>query len=264
MNKYEKLWFETEGKNVENLKLKYSLKFYKYVLINYGLKTARLFYKKMNFNVPYKILGDFCLFPDELKSWIKENILKELNTEKIINLFIHSVNNCITLEDDKCRDLYIKSFKELNIINDIILDKDNVLKIILNDNSEFKFLRLLKNEEEITSYERNCHDICYKKIKNYNDNIFNVVTILEKDLFNRQQYHSFIVKDNIVYDYSRNIASSFETYKTLFKPEILVDGNGKKIIDEIEELEKEDNDFQELEKWCPILKYTLYTINKNK
>lgn len=264
MNIYEELWYETEGGNIKNLKLKYSLKFYRYSLIHYGMKITKKFYTKMKFNVPYIILGDYSLFSQKLKKWIKNNILNELNKEKIINLCIHSINNCITEKNDKCRDLYIKSFKELGVIKDIEIDNE-VLKITLINNKEYKLLRLLKNKDEISCFERNCHDICYKYFKKNNSDITsNVVTVFERDLFNRKQYHSFILKDNIVYDYSRNIATSFETYKTLFKPEILINDLGMNILEEIEELERFDNDFIEVKNWCPILKYTLHTICNKK
>lgn len=263
MNEYEELWYETEGKNIENLWLKYSLKFYKYTLSHGGLKITNKFFKKMGVDVPYKLLGDFSLFSNEIKKWLRDNLLKEINKEKIINLFISAINSSITENNKELRVLYISSFKEMNIIKSIKLEKDGLLIITLKNNEQIKVLRILKSSEEVRKYRNNCHQLCYEYFKLKNDKNANIVSVFECDLYNRKQYHSFIVKDNIVYDYARNIAMSFSSYQKLFKPEIIMNINGMDLLKSIEELENKDKDFNSLDKWQPVLKYALYNVNKS-
>lgn len=263
MNKYEELWYETEGSNIKKFKLKFSLKFYKHMLMNSGINSTRMLYKKMGFDVPHKILGNLCLYPLNEQTWIKNNILNELNKEKIISLFVQNINNSLTENNDKFKTLFINS---LMLVDGIKKGEfsNGILIITLDDNREFKFLKLLNTTDEILKFRNYCHGICYDYFKIHKDSDACIVTVFEKDLFNRKQYHSFIVENNVVLDYSRNIIMNYDKYKELFLPEVIMYLKGKEVLKNIEELEKNDSDFNELKKWCPVLKYALHKYLNDK
>ena len=264
MNKYTECYNKYEGDTNYKLEEELYNKFYVYVKENYNkeyyIKVCNLYRDKTINNIVHTM----CFFDDKLKNWIKENIINKVNKKHLIQLFIQVLNNSLIINDISVTKCYMMSFIDSGLIKNITLD-NNIFIITTLDDREIRFTKILVTKEEINDYLQKCHIYSYNLLKSMGEHssFANSVTILDKNLFNETLYHTFLVYDNVVNDMARNILMSYEDYMYLFEPNIILDINGKTLLDNIDKLNKEDEDFRNSDHF-EILKYAMYKQMNSK
>lgn len=237
-------------------------KFYMVKLFGYYTKnTYQDFIKKINepgaLFIKWQILN-MSLMEEKHRKWFIKHILNNLNKKELIYMFMQNLCDELIFNDDEFRRTIMSSFLLTNLIKDIEL-KNNIYKLTMNNNEIIHFTKLLNTKEDIKKYANRCHEISYNYFKN-NANSKNEcsVTVLEKGLYKNTRYHTFIVKNNYVYDYARNLIMKYDDYNRLFKPEIISYIDGKEMIQKIDKLDKENTEFTKSKK-IKVLKYAIHT-----
>ena len=267
MDKYKIIFNEYEGKwenKAEESKLMYTKRFYDYILDEYGYNELEAQKSKLGDAVIENVICNFSIYKDEVQQWFKENIMNNLNKENIILSFMQYLNNELVNNNANNIKELMKSFISTGLIKNIEFI-NNMFVITTLNAKKIKFGKLLKTKEEIDIFAGKCHGICYEFIKR-NENIsseMQSVTILEKNLYGYTRYHSFLVWNNTVYDFARNILISYENYKDLFNNEIINCIRGDELLKVIKQLETADKEFK-ANNGYRVLKLALHKqINEN-
>ena len=149
----------------------------------------------------------------------------------------------------------MKSLVDTGLVKSIKL-KNNIFILKTLDNRKIKFTKLLDTLDEVNRFKKNCHSSSFIIMNKLNSNDTNCVTILEKDVFYNERYHSFLVHNNMVNDYARNILISFDDYMFLFEPNVIYNENSEIVLRNIIELNSSDMEFRKTE-YCYLLKYAI-------
>ncbi len=259
MNKYDRYWHSTEGIHLKLSKLKrkkFEIILYKYFFENYGFKGLLESYKIKDEDFAKEIIIGINFFNEDIQKWVRENILNRLNSKDIICRFIINLANSATKNDEKLATQFAECFVKTKLIKGISCE-DGIFKIKTLDGRIISFSKRLNSEEEIDMMRSNCHQIMgdyFKKFQDDNDSY--CMTILDRGLYGEPMYHSFLLYHGIVNDYARNFIMSWEDYKYLFNPEVIMCIPGKQLLGNLERLNKKDKDFND-SKMCAVLKYAL-------
>lgn len=261
-DKYDKCYYENEGKNlkVENIKAELlKLKYYIHVLNKAGFNDFKVVLGS-NINCIAIMLS---MMNDYWQKWIVNNVINCVNKETLILTYINQLNCLLSIQDYNKIDIVINSFKKSGIIKDIKLNKNKDMFILQTlDDQYIKFTSEFRNEQDVKTANRHCHGFTEAAIKQY-DNIY-AITVIMKNYFGKSYYHSFVVKDGIVHDFAQNTVMSFENYKKLFGCKIIMSIEGKQLLKNIERLKERDVEYKE-NKLCDVLKYAMYKqIKKEK
>lgn len=251
MNKYDEWFYKEEvkpkEKNDEILNTlldefkeelpKYFDNRFLFILLNMPL------YKFLNF-----FLTNINLFNNELYNYIKDNILTKLNKTYLIRRYMFFLCNFLISGNEKEFKNTISSFNKSGLINKIEYDYDkNVFILTTLDNKEIKFRVADENINNAMLRYNECHYVTEITIKNNLKNApVNAVVSKQSNSNYGTHYHSFILLNDYVYDYALNIITSFENYKILFEPEIILNIPAPKLLTKLEELKK-DKDFVDSE-----------------
>ena len=258
MGIYTKYWYKTERINRIKNKLintKYTIKIYTYISKKYGVETAKKLYKDFDKNITKRLIFGLWLFDENLVNWIKNNIINKLNKESILGSFIELLNNSLTTNDETLRNIYIKSLKLSGLVRDIEYKRDQYIIYTL-DNKEIKISNIINKEETIDKIEGKCHLLAHEYILKHDKQNIYIVTILEPSIYSIDMYHSFIVDNGYVIDYTRNILMKYEDYINLLKPNIITYKERKEILNDIDKLR--DNKTFKNDSTEDILKYALH------
>lgn len=258
MGIYEKYWYKTEGINrIKNnlINTKYTIKIYSYVSKKYGIETAKKLYKDFDKNITKRLIFGLWLFDENLVNWIKNNIINKLNKESILGSFIELLNNTLTTKDETLRNIYIKSLKQSGLVKDIEYKKYHYI-ITLLDDKKIKISNIITKEETIDKIEGKCHLLAHEYILKHNKPNIYLVTILEPSMYGLDMYHSFIVDNDYVIDYTRNILMKYEDYINTLKPNIIICKERNEILSDIDKL-RNDKTFKN-DSTEDILKYALH------
>ena len=130
----------------------------------------------------------------------------------------------------------------------------------MNTNKKIKFSHIPLDRKLVDSYRSNCHAVTSFFAKQDSEKQKVAIT-LEPNEICGNYYHSFIIKDNIVYDLAHNVMIPYDSYIELFRPEILVCDEAKVVLEEIKNLE---NDQQFIDcNYIDVLKYGLFKQMSN-
>lgn len=259
MNKYDKKFHSIENERIttkcQKLSLAISLKFR--ILNIYGRKNLSQVY---SFNSNETLVYNFLTLEKHSKDfieWMKKNILSKLNKEALISLFIQNLTSRLIVEDEESINKLMESFKLTGIIRDIKLVK-NVFYITLLDGRIVKFTKRLDDLEQVKQYSCNCHSVSYQYFSNMHsdDNETYCVTIIEKGLYNKDRYHTFLLCNGIVHDLARNFVMKYDDYKELFNFKIIMFVKGRQMLSNIENFKNNDPEFKE-SNTCEVLKYAM-------
>ena len=258
MGIYEKYWYKTEGINrIKNnlINTKYTIKIYSYISKKYGIETSKKLYKDFDKNITKRLIFGLWLFDENLVNWIKNNIINKLNKESILGSFIELLNNTLTTKDETLRNIYIKSLKLSGLVKDIEYKNDHYI-ITLLDDKKIKISNIITKEETIDYIEGKCHILAHEYILKHNKQNIYLVTILEPSMYGLDMYHSFIVDNDYVIDYTRNILMKYEDYINTLKPNIIICKERNEILSDIDKL-RNDKSFKN-DSTEDILKYALH------
>lgn len=252
MNKYDKKFYDTEKKinfNSKYLELKVMSNLYK-VLKNTGnLNLIKSYSLKTE---PYILT--LSSFPKKVQEMIIKDVIGLLNKERLIMFFMVRLTNMLTLKNEELINLFMKSLIATKLIKDIKLIEDVFIMTLLND-EKIKFSCEWENKEQIEETKSECHNFCYYIMKNYTKDRSDVfsVTILEKGIYSEPRYHTFLLIDGFVRDYSRNICIKYEDYKKIHNFKVLLFIPSNQLFKNIENKERRDKEFKD-SNICKILK----------
>lgn len=260
MNKYDKKFHSVENERIttkyQKLSLAASVKFY--ALNNYRIEDlSNLLSSDSNETLVYNFF-ELDNRPLKFVEWMKINILPKLNKGALISLFIQNLTNNLIAEDIETINYLMESFKLTGLIKNIKLEK-NVFYMTLLNGKIVKFTKRLDDIEQVKQYRCNCHSVSYQYFSRmFLDDIETYcVTIMEKGLYNKDRYHTFLLHDGIVHDLSRNFAMKYDDYKELFNFKILNFVNGRQMLKNIENLKNRDLEFKK-SNVCDVLKYAMH------
>ena len=260
-DKYEKCFYENEGKNTTKEKIKLDLlklKFYLQILNKSGFKDLKVV-SGMNIRCIVITLG---MVGDYYQEWIKSNIINKIDRQALMLAYINSLNYFLSTEKYKEVDNVMNSFKKSGIINDIKLSENKkMFQIQTLGDKTVKFAPEFNNKKDIELFNTHCHGVTEVLCKKH-DNVY-ATTVIMKNYFDKHYYHSFIVKDGVVHDFAQNIVMSFENYKQLFGCKVIMNIDGKLLLENIEQLNKSNEEFKKNE-MCNILKYAIHTQIERK
>lgn len=254
-NKYDKKFYDMEKKidfNSKYVELKAMINLYNALKKTGNLNLIQIY--SLNFE-PYILT--LSTFSNDFQEMIIKNVISLFNKEYLIMFFIRSLTVELTLGNPDLIDTYMKSFVATKLIKDIKLNK-KVYEITLLDGKTIKFTKILENKKQIEETVGQCHNVCYHLIKTQakdRDDVYSV-TILEKDFCNRERYHTFLLIDGYIRDFSRNILMKFEDYKKIHNFKVLLCISSKQLLKNIEIKEIKSEEFKESKK-CDILKYAI-------
>ena len=259
-DKYDKFFYQNEEKKItkENVKIRLlKLKYCLSVLNKSGLKDFKLA-NDMSINCMVRTLSTVNGYWQE---WIKKNVINIINPQILLLIYISCLNYFLTTQQYNEIESVMKSFKISGLIKDIKFDRNKGIFHLLTLNGEsIKFTKQFTNENDILKYNKYCHAateaLCITQ-----DNVY-AVTVMMKSYFDRDYYHSFIVKDGIVHDFAQNIVMSFKSYQKLFGCQIIMSMDGKQLLRNIERLKGRDNEYKE-NKMYDVLKYAMYKQMKH-
>ena len=259
MGKYVNYWYKTEGINrikTKLVKTKLCMFVYRYINKNYGYEEMKKIFEKSRDNIVKDfVLGVHLLNPN-VQNWVRDNILTILDRESILGVFIECLNNSNTKNNKKMIDIYIKSIKILGLVKDVEYMDDYFILTTLDD-EQIKFSNVFKNVEGINKVAGRCHNLSYRYMNKHKDkgNVYSV-TIIEPDFYGQGMYHSFIVRDDFVIDYTRNIFMKFSDYKKILKPNIILYIEANDFFDKLNELN--NNEKFKNDNTADVLKYALH------
>lgn len=236
------------------------IKYYNFIFNHYGIKECIKSIKNEKRKTLKLFVVGYVLFNNELKKWIKENIIDIMEKDALIKTSIEHI--CNVSYNKEMLKVAIESIKELGLIKDIE-KKDNMFIMTTLDNDKIKFMPSNKTKKEKDIYKGECHNIGYNFFKTNNDvSEYECITILENTLYGYTRYHTFLYREGIIYDLARNVIMKYSDYEKLFKFKVLFKEIGYKMIKNIEELEQNDKEFKK-SNYHKVLKYAMHNQNKN-
>lgn len=259
-NKYDKKFHSVENERIitkyQKLSLAASVKFY--VLSNYRVEDL---YNLLSSDSHETLVYSFFELdnrPIKFVEWMKTNILPKLNKRALISLFIQNLTNNLVVENLEAINQLMKSFKLTGLIRDIKLVK-NIFYITLLNGKTVRFTKRLDDLEQIKQYSCNCHNVSYQYFNRMflDDMETYCVTIMEKGVYNKDRYHTFLLHDGIVHDLSRNFVMKYDDYKELFNFKIINFVNGRQMLKNIENLKNRNLEFKQSD-MCDVLKYAIH------
>ncbi len=183
-----------------------------------------------------QILINYSEYSMDIKIWIKNNILKEFDSDFILGYFITALSCSIRYKEKITTEKIIKSIKELNLAKEIKYNYEN------NSFSIDDMVIAVYNANLLFETSENlCHQSVLEFIKlsyAFRPGLEGVVALL-KDRYGNEYYHSFLQEEKFVIDPAKNIRMNVDDYYDVFKPEVILKMNAKNII---EETSKYEND----------------------
>lgn len=244
-NKYDDFFFKTEKKYVliRNLKL---LNIANKIIIESFLKSKKRYNTSKWHALFDRWMFGYSTFDEKTKKIIDDNIFKKLNPVNLINIFMLCLTDSITHQDEYLN-IYINSFIQSGLIKNLTYNKNkNFFTLTTNNDEIIKFSNLIEDINQLKNNRGSCHSLVkFLLIDDNPNNLENLygVTIITTNFFNKPQYHSFVVKDNYVYDFAHNINISFDDYKKLYNPKIIYKVTKNDLIKSIRHYNETDPDF---------------------
>ena len=190
----------------------------------------------------YYILENYSTFPDKLKDWVQNNIFNNINSSFLIIEYMIKLNDSLINNKENELNLIINSFKDTKLIKDITLNNNTKSFCLISNEEETLHFKPCYNENH-EEYKQKCHKITYDLLKKSitdSEEVYGV-SILIPTFYDIKEYHSFIVKNNKIIDPSHNIIADYDNYIKIIKPEILYYEDAKTILNNIDELYKDDS-----------------------
>ena len=213
----------------------------------------------------YKYLCIWLLnfYKEELINGLKNIGITYENFEKTI---ITSLILSVTRESSNV-DFLINVFKSNNVIKDIIKYDEGKYKLLTNNYGEIFFSKADKcfeGEIETINYIKNygdkiidgCHEITFYLIKKYKN--YKAITSICTMSLNKKYYHSFILNDDEVIDFTSNLIMKKDDY---YKLNNVIELS---VLDYSEYLNKKDEsiDYDESKTLFGLLRIALYNQYK--
>lgn len=253
MNKYDKQFYEIEKKQsilYKYKKLKTNINLYKSLVSTGNIALIKKGSSKIAFYILFLAALD-----DDLQEKIIANIMNFDNKTDLIMFFMASLTRALTYNENiENINMIMNSFKKTQLIKNIRLEYD-VFYLTMLDGKEISFSKVWDNASDMDKASKECHNFSYYILettaKDRND-IYSV-TILEKDIYNKDRYHTFLLSDGCIVDYARNICMEYDDYKKIHKFKTLQSIPSNQLFKNIEAKEKRDKEFEN-SNICKILK----------
>lgn len=267
MNKYEKQYNKIEKKSILKSNIQSAILDIK-VLTKWNKESSN----KLPFrrNLFQKMIFYLVGAPDEFVEWIKKEVFPNINTVHLIRNFLMELCYLNYEENEELRKTLMNSMKRADLVKDINYDdNEKVYIVITKEGKKYIVDSAEKNNKDIAEdCNGRCHSCTEAALKEVteiaNDEFdFYGCCVLYHDLFNNPRYHSYIVRDDIVFDFAYNIVSTEDLYINEFGYEILLKEEASKVLAKIEDLKATDNDFNKSKKYG-ILKYAMSNHMKRK
>ena len=249
-DKNEKEWNNEEINNANKL-IKY---------LNFKIDKDLYEVAKTNNNLEvYKHLNIWLL------NFYKEDLINGLDSigisyEEFQRTIINSLVLSVTRKSSNI-DFLINVFKNNNIIEDIIEYEEGKYKLITPSFGEIYFEEADRSfDDETVNYIKNfgdkiidgCHEVTFYLMKKYKN--YKAVTSICTMALNKKYYHSFILKDDLVVDFTSNLIMKKDNYYKLNSVKEL------SVLDYSEYLKEKDESltFDESKTLFDLLRIALY------
>ena len=238
-NRYDKYFWEFEQKHKEKSKL-----------INTELERQ---YNSRNFNEFFgkdyleSICLNFHLYNTELKNWVIYDVLPHITKETLISCYLIKLTDALMLKEEGKINSIMTSFREIGLIKDIEL-KENKIILTTKNNEVVKFKSLFNDKKGRNEFRSRCHSGCEFLINNHQSlkDDSAIITLMDTFIGKYPIYHSIILsKGKYVIDPARNLVMKLEDYKKLFKLDIIMSVDREKMLEEINRLQENDDDFNQ-------------------
>lgn len=207
------------------------------------------------------LLANFHKFSLYSQDYIRKKVFNKLNKNALYNLLLRRSDAMLLGKYYDLLDGLLKSFILIEFINDASLSDDKSgIQIILNDGTKIRYKNIDLDRKTILQANGECHSIVFTMLEEMNK--MNVdcsaaVVMEDRPLFGKL-YHSVIIKNNIMYDFSHNIMMKFDDYVRLINPKIILYEDKDTILDNINALNENKS------KYAPLLKYAIERQRENK
>lgn len=250
MNKYVKYYDDTEIRSHEK-----EIKILNIIMSNLKEKmfdyldfnTFLIVNDYSNYSLLYYFMENLSIMHPELQKYFINNVIGYLNNKCLLNEYLILICECKTKKDYAKMKRFMDSLNLSGIVKNIKFNSEkNNFILTLKNNKTIKFSDKLENVEQIKEARNHCHTITQQVIEeNCDDEILYAVTVYTKNLVNEKRYHSFILCNDIVNDFAHNIVISFEDYKKLYNPTIILYIEGKTLLNNLEKLKYKDKEFKD-------------------
>lgn len=187
-----------------------------------------------------------------------KKIFNKINSQSLLKKYIRHI--CNNLQEKKYNEVnkLLTSIMCSNLVKNAKLvkhDEQDYVILTLHNNEKVNFSHMPLDKEIIDECRGRCHHAIFYFVKD-DPNTRRALVTLEKNPIFGKEYHSIMVENNTVYDFAQNIMISYKNYINLFKPEILVNEQGNKLIENIKSL-KEKINYSDSE-WGDLIAYGVF------
>lgn len=261
MNKYTRMWLLNEKlpKIVNDAEL--SLIF---------LKLKSYLRKEYSFIESKDLTNSFCLaflldnfynFSEDSRNNLMKSVISKINKGALYNFYIRTSCYELMTKEFKYLDKKLRSFVQTGLVtNAEVSDNKKIIKIILPDDTEVKYMNLDSKGNLAKASNTECFNVISGILKKTDEKASVVVVLEDREIFGKY-YHCFIVKNNIVSDFAHNIVMKYEDYLRLINPKVLICEDRETVLSEISRLENEKS-FEE-SNYVDVLKYAMNTQKKS-
>ena len=179
------------------------------------------------------LLSDLLINNDERSiNYINKHYLNKIRKSYLYSFYIQHACNMLLQNNseylEKSLDFFIKS--GLALSSDIVSKNNHdTISLTLSNGDKINFSNIPLSQKLIDEYRRNCHAVTsYWMRLSHKDQYTSVV--LEPNQIYGGFYHSFVVENNTMLDFSHNIMMNYDSYLKLVKPRILVHENSKNLL----------------------------------
>ena len=255
-NKYNKYFWNFEQKNKDKAKS-----------INMLLKeqfNSKVSNRMSGSDYLESICLNYHLYNNNLKEWVICEVLPHFSEETLISCYLIELADALMLKEEGKINSIMTSFKEIGLIKDIQLKENKIILTTMN-NEIVKFKSLFNDEEGRNEFRSRCHSGCEFLINNHESLKDNsaIITLKDKFIDKYPIYHSIILsKGKYVIDPARNLVMKLDDYKKLFSLDIIMCIDRKTMLEEIEKLQENDDDFNK-SNLNNVLKLAMYKQMKH-
>lgn len=261
MNKYERCFMfkETIPGKINNFELTLLLFEFK---ISFAKQHEFAKFKELNNNFCIKcIIRKLHEQNPKTREYLKR-ILNNINKNTLFKIFI--MDSTDLLHAGKMEDLddVLKSFITSGLVKDarvIMKEKQSIIEITLLNDKKIKYSHIPLERKLTDAYKGHCHNVTSDFMRQLKTEELKVGIVQENNELHGRYYHSFIIKNDVVYDLAHDIIMSCNNYLELFNPNILILDDADKVIKDIQNLEL-NKSFTDSE-YIDILKYAMEKQN---
>lgn len=240
-DKYKEIYNSFESNEKEKAKIK---KDYINNLLKEEMLQRNLPFEN-DINMMAYILINIFSFDLSFRNWVKENIIPRLNINGLKDFMISSLSYGIAQNNTNIITNCINAIKWFEIGKIVIIETSfEGRKTIIIDSNRFKVYNY-NNIFNVYEQKNHCHKEAMSLIKKTSFRQIDCIVALLKDIYGNTYYHTFLKEGTYIIDPAKNIVTDYDTYLKYYNPNILIQEEGTKILDEIKNQNENNKDFKD-------------------